>query len=522
MASAGAAHHDDAKIYEAKAHSMVSRMAGAKADLSKYRELIKNDPAPVYSKVAAQPVDVTEAGRFVGEYFIEPAKALKVMDQCDVLVVGAGPAGLSAAIGAARVSGTDVMLLERFGCFGGVITTVGMETLAWYRYEGTTDVEGIGIEMEKLAAKMGGTVKFPYNDSECLDADFFKTVADHLVRESGVRPLLHTYVVDVVKDSDNVVCGVVIESKSGRAVIKAKVVVDCSGDADVAHFAGAPYTMLANQERMGVTTVLNVSGVNKQKFLEYVESHPAYYSDWSREWQQYTTGKEDHLRTPYLDTEFLRAAEKGIIPADNEKFASICGSWSALTDAGEATNLNLVHLKGCDATNVRDLTRAEMEGRRQGLIALMALKSELPGFEKAKLRNFGMTLGVRDTRKIVGRHNLTAEEVQSCARFDDTVGIFPEFIDGYNVLILPTTGRYFQVPYGCLVPQRVDNLLVGGRCVAGDRISHAAMRNMMACTVTGQGAGVAAAIAVLSKCKTSEVDIKLVQEELVRQGVRIE
>lgn len=103
-----------------------------------------------------------------------------------MLVVGGGPSGLSAALGAKR-AGADVILMEKFGCFGGVITTVGMETLAWYRYEGCIDTEGVGIEMERLAASMGGTVKWPYNDSECLDADFFKVVADHLVTNAGIR-----------------------------------------------------------------------------------------------------------------------------------------------------------------------------------------------------------------------------------------------------------------------------------------------------------------------------------------------
>ena len=131
--------------------------------------------------------------------------------------------------------------------------------------------------------------------------------------------------------------------------------------------------------------------------------------------------------------------------------------------------------------------------------ALRALKNYVPGFEKAKLRNFCMTLGVRDTRKIVGRYNLTEADVMQEAKFADSIGIFPEFIDGYNILILPTTGRYFEVPYSCMVPEKIENLLVAGRCVAGDQTSHAAMRNMMACTVTGQGAGVAAAVSVSTK-----------------------
>merc|ERR1711894_841364 len=152
--------------------------------------------------------------------------------------------------------------------------------------------------------------------------------------------------------------------------------------------------------------------------------------------------------------------------------------------------------------------------------ALQALKAVVPGFEKAKLRNFGMKIGTRDSRKIVGRYNLTSQDVRNEAKFEDSIGIFPEFIDGYNILILPTTGRYFQVPYGCLVPPKVDNLLVAGRCVAGDKTSHAAMRNMMACTVTGQGAGIAAAVGIKTAKNTHEVAIDDVQEELKKQNVK--
>lgn len=126
------------------------------------------------------------------------------------MVIGAGPSGISAAISSAR-AGVDTILIERYGCFGGVITTVGIETLAWYRYEGTTDSEGIGVEMERLAAKMGATCKFPYNESECLDAEFFKVVADHLIKESKVRPLLYTTVVECIMEK-NQIKGVIVET----------------------------------------------------------------------------------------------------------------------------------------------------------------------------------------------------------------------------------------------------------------------------------------------------------------------
>ena len=433
-----------------------------------------------------------------------------------MLVIGAGPSGLSAALSSAR-AGADTILVERYGCFGGVITTVGMETLAWYRYEGTVDSQGIGIEMERLAAQMGGAIKWPYNNSHCLDADYFKIIADHLILESSVRPILHCFVVETIMD-EHVIKGVIVESKSGRHAIIADRIIDCTGDADIAYLSGASCRKTPKDEMMGVTSVFSCSGIDKGKFIKYTEEKGATYSDWGKAWNQNTSGKEDHLKTPYLQEEFEIAREKGIIPQETQ---GLSGSWSALSDAGEATNLNLVHMKSFDGTDVHDLTKAEMEGRKQALYALKALKACVPGFEKAKLRNFSMTLGIRDTRKIIGKYNLLEEDVMGQARFSDSIGIFPEFIDGYNILILPTTGRYFHVPYGCLLPEKIDNLLVAGRCVSGDKVSHAAMRNMMACTVTGQGAGVAAAISIKQKQNTSSICIEGVQKELIRQGVRI-
>ncbi len=499
--------NDKKNLYKGRAKRMVERWAGKRIEAN------RNNPSVQINHQRSAPHPLIDRDT---NQIVEPKRNIPVLDECDVIVTGAGPAGLSAALSAKR-AGADTILLERYGCFGGVITTVGMETIAWYRYEGTVDSEGIGVEIEKLAAKMGATIKWPYNDSECLDADFFKIVADHLVTEAGVRPYLHSLATEVIMEG-NLIKGVITESKSGRFAILAKRVIDCTGDADIAHLAGAPYRKTAKEEMMGVTTIFNCAGVNKEKFLYYTQENPTTYADWGQTWDQETTGKEDDLPSPYLEKEFIKAREMGIMPKNLD---TISGSWSSLSDAGEATNLNLVHMTGIDCTDVNDLTRAEMQGRRESLYALKALKAVVPGFENAKLRNFGMTLGCRDSRKIIGRYSLTESDVKNEARFEDSIGIFPEFLDGYNVLILPTTGRYFQVPYGCLVPQSVDNLLVAGRCVAGDKISHCAMRNMMACTVTGQGAGAAAAVSVKEGTSTGTVNITKVQEELEQQGVRI-
>jgi hypothetical protein len=345
----------------------------------------------------------------------------------------------------------------------------------------------------------------------------FKYVADIMVMEAGIEPLLHSTAVDAVME-DHRIKGIIIESKSGRQAILAKRVVDATGDADIAHLAGAPCHKTPKKDMMGVTVMFSCAGVNKDRFLEYVVENLSTFGDWGQNWEIETTGKEDELLSAYLEEPFNRAREEGLIP---KEMTSIGGSWSALTDAGEALCLNMVYMLDYDATDVRDLTRAEMDGRHQATLAIKALQKYVPGFENAKLRNFGMTLGVRDTRKIVGRYNLTEQDVRNQARFDDAIGIFPEFIDGYGVLALPTTGRYFQVPYGIMVPEKVENLLVAGRCVAGDRISHGAVRSMMCCTVTGQGAGVAAAVSIKDNIASSAVNIHNVQRELIKQSVRI-
>jgi hypothetical protein len=450
------------------------------------------------------------------QHLIEVTRKLPVLAETDVLVVGSGPGGLAAAISAAR-AGVKTMLVERYGCLGGNITQVGVEGFAWYRHERTIDVEGIGIEFETRAKAMGATHQEAQSMSEAINADGFKYVADILVQEAGVIPLLHCLVVDVIMEGDAII-GVITESKSGRQAILAKRVIDGSGDADLAHYAGAPYKKTPKEEMLPVTVMFSCSGVEKQCFLEYVKANPTTYKDWGKNWKMETDGKEDDLFSPYLEEPFNQARQDGVIPAG---LTSIGGTWSTITDTGEASYLNMIHMTGFDGTNVWDLTQAEIEGRKQAMMAIGALNRYAPGFESARLRTFGMSVGIRDTRKIVGQYDLTLHDVRNQARFEDAIGIFPEFIDGYGVLILPTTGRYFHIPYRILVPQEIKNLLVVGRCVAGDKISHAAVRSMMCCTVTGQGAGVAAAISIKDDMDFSSVSINRIQKALLRQGVRI-
>lgn len=446
----------------------------------------------------------------------EPARQTSVVHETDVLVVGSGPGGLAAALAAARC-GVEVTLLERFGCFGGNITVVGVEGFAWYRHEATVEAGGIGREFEERAKAMGAAVPESQSLSYELDSEGFKLVADALVEEAGIHPMLHRQFVAPIMDG-NTIMGVIVESKAGREAILAKRVIDATGDADIAYRAGAPTLKTPLEEMQAASVMFHIAGVDKNRFMLGVKSDPQTYKDWSSgEWVVETDGKEDDMFSPFLGKPFERAIKDGVIPAH---LNTIGGTWGAVHDSGEMTYMNLIHLSGCDGTDPDSMTQFEIEGRRQTMHAIEALRQYTPGCEEVRLRNFGMSIGIRDTRKLDAVYNMTEADVRCEARFDDTIGIYPEFIDGYGVLIIPTTGRYMHIPYRSMLPKKINNLIVAGRAIGGDKIAHAATRNMACCAVVGQGAGIAAAFSIKNKCGFAEVDVTKVQAMLAAQGVR--
>ena len=446
----------------------------------------------------------------------EPARDIDIIHETDVLVVGSGPGGLAAALAAAR-TGVAVTLIERFGCFGGNLTVVGVEGFAWYRHSQTVEANGIGREFEERAKAMGAAVPESQSLSYEIDSEGFKLVADALVQEADIHPMLHRVFVAPIMDGDSIT-GIIVESKAGREAILAKRVIDATGDADVAHRAGAPTHTTPVEQMQAASVMFHLAGVDKKAFMAGVQHDPQTYKDWSTgEWVIETSGKEDAMFSPFLKKPFAQAIRDGVIPAH---LNTIAGTWGAMHDTGELTYMNLVHLAGCDGTDPDSMTRFEIEGRKQAMLATEALRRYTPGCAGVRLRNFGMTIGIRDTRKIDAAYNLTEHDVREQARFDDSVGIYPEFIDGYGVLILPTTGRYMHIPYRSMLPKRVKNLLVAGRAIGGDRIAHAATRNMACCAVAGQGAGIAAALSIRSGKALDAIDIGALQAELQRQEVR--
>ena len=389
---------------------------------------------------------------------MEKPRSIPVLEKAQVLVVGGGPSGIAAALASAR-SGADTLLLERYGCFGGVITQVGIEAVAWHRHEGkVNEAGGILREMEDTALRMGASVKECQSDSQALDPEMFKYVCDQMLQQAGVRLLLDIYAVAAIVE-DGLIRGVITESKSGRTAILADRVIDCTGDGDIMHLAGALYKKASRQDLMSVTELFSCRGVDTEQFTRYVQNdlNPTY-RDWGGEcWAQQSTGKEENLFSPYLEKPFVEARKRGDLVIDDPS-TSIGGTWSTITPEGEVTQLNLVFMRNIDCTDVRDTTKAHLNGRRYCIEALRILREQVPGFQNTRLRNFGMALGTRESRLLDGRYTLTKEDVFNQARFEDSIAIFPEFIDGRGYLVLPTTGRYYQIPYRALVPKNVDNL----------------------------------------------------------------
>lgn len=453
--------------------------------------------------------------------YVEKEKIIDILADVDVLVAGGGPSGMAAAIGAAR-EGVNVMLIERYGCFGGTITQAGVEGFGWYRHEETVEAGGLVFEFENNAKKMGASTDESQSISQALDAEQFKYVADRMIINENIRPLLHCMVVDAIIEND-IIKGVIVESKSGRQAIMAKRVIDCTGDADIAARAGVPYYKAPKEKLMSTTPIFNLKNIDAKKFNDYIKNDlKPTYRDWFGDaWGQKSAGKVDHLFSPYIEKPFVEAKKNKELILD--KGVSYGGTWSTIDEnSNDITQMNMVFIRGYDCTNVEDLTKVEINGRRYVYEAIDILKEKVPGFENAKIRNFGMTIGTRESRKIEGQYSLTEEDVLGEARFEDSIGIYPEFVDGGPYLYIPTTGRYFQVPYGVIVPKKIDNLLVAGRSISGDVAAHCAFRNMSCCVLTGQGAGVAAATSIKNETTTSNVNIKDVQKALKKQNVRIE
>jgi len=431
-------------------------------------------------------------------------EALPLREETDILVVGGGPAGIGAAIQAAR-NGAQVILVERHGFLGGNITACYVETCNHFLFKHPDKVGGLYKEIEEKYKQQFGRSDDIRSDfpAHRFSSEYLKVFLDKFFEENKVKILYHTLAVDVLKE-DNYVRGVVIASKSGLEIILAKIIIDTTGDADVAAYAGVDF--LKGRELDGLcqpgTLNFRLCGVNVEKFLK---KGAQYYSNILRNMQE---DKTSGLSCP------RKTAPMG-----------------RLTSSGMLSYINFSDVYRIDPTNVEDITRGEIIARRQIIEFIEFIKKYWDGFENCELVSFAPIIGFRDSRRIIGEYTLTQEDIDVGRYFPDEIVRYPRFYD-----MLSLTGRWddsdtlyievqpdkeFSIPYRCLLPISVENLLVAGRCISTEHIAEASIRAISACMATGEAAGTAAALAINNRTSPRKVDISLLRERLQKQGAKL-
>jgi 2-polyprenyl-6-methoxyphenol hydroxylase-like FAD-dependent oxidoreductase len=438
----------------------------------------------------------------------------------EVIVVGGGPAGIGAAVAAAR-NGAATLLVERAPFLGGCLT-MGYPMNGMFGLDGTQVVNGIPEELFQRVVALGGSAGHAevhnswLRTYDLMDAEVVKYVAQEMLLEAGGELLLHALTVDALVEADRI-AGVVIAGKGGIEVIPARVVIDCSGDADVAFRAGVPCQKgrESDGQMQAVTLMFRLNHVDHRRLPEYFPQGIAYAVKPGSAEPSFLRGAGNFLRweKQVLADEVLDRANRAI-------FAN------SLRDGEFAANTTRVI--GIDATDTWDLTRAEIEGRRQVMTMHAFFKKHLPGFERSAVIATGPFIGVRETRRIIGEYVLTEDDVVEARDFPDNVarGEYPVDIhipDGSGIYQrFVRDGGSYGIPYRSLVPLKVEQLLVAGRCISATHEAIGSAREMAQCMAMGQAAGTAAALALSQSVTVRAVDVQALRTALRLQGAVLE
>jgi len=490
----------------------------------------------------------------------ESARDIPVYKKVDVVVCGSGSAGLAAAVCAAR-NGADTLLVERNSFLGGQSTA---SFQVWYG--GATDIlTGFAKEMAEKLDDLGGahlqdhlrtqTAKTgikPLSYHITIDPEVWKFIAYDLMEESGARMITNTWVVDSIVE-DGKVKGVIIENKSGRQAILADVVIDATGDADVAARAGVPIDAVPKSGYlMAMVMLFRLGGIDYQKIAEYAREHPDDFMPGSG----VPPGDFDGTNMASIQgmggwsSLIQKAKEKGILPKDwrngwgRESF-SVCVSPSGVKNG--IGFFDIIHVFQRFPWDAEDVCAAELEGRKR-IREFVAFLKTVPGFENSFLIDTAPSIGLQDSRRIIGDYVLTRKDVNEGRTFDDDIALITitwpdvDVTEDEGWIMHPADGSqgnkkyqsqvreisYFQtifgIPYRCLIPKNIDGLLVAGQTISMTYMAHepGPCRGMVPCTHWGQAAGTAAAIAVKNGISPRNVDVQLLRKTLEEQGANLD
>ncbi|MDN5344804.1 MAG: hypothetical protein PWQ18_916 [Clostridia bacterium] len=439
--------------------------------------------------------------------------------QTDVLIVGGGPAGIGAAVAAAR-NGVRVLLIERYGFLGGV-ANVGLCIHTFHSSIGKRVVAGIPWELVTRMKELGGStgpvfIKHAHMQTTTpIDVETLKYVTQEMILEAGGEILYHTTALEVLVE-DGQIKGVVVLNKGGRLLIEAPIIIDCTGDGDIAAWAGAPWEkgrpIDGKMQRMSL--VFKMGGVDLPRALDAIGKGVAW-APLPLTGQVYPVWWSATLRN-YAN----KVEAENLFLGTNE-------FWGNTVRAGE-TNINASRIQGVDGTSGDDLTRAEIIGKQQVHQLTHYLRKYVPGFENSYLLATAPFVGVRETRRIIGEYVLTGEDCVTGRKFPDGIAKVGYPVDIHDptsgkTLFTPVQGSdgSYDIPYRSLVPLKVKNLLVSGRCISATHEALASSRTMVTAMMVGQAAGIAAAICVRNGIQPRTVDTDLLRNTLVQQGVHL-